>query len=109
MREIGDARNEWAHPPEGDSDSEDVSRVLDSCARVGEPVSLGELLSGRLARRLGGLANDARDLAYRLYAICEQKGWSEEGQMYNLLGDSWPAIQAAAARYAEETQAGLGL
>lgn len=34
MREVGDARNEWAHPPEGDSDPEDVSRILDSCARV---------------------------------------------------------------------------
>lgn len=68
-----------------------------------------EEMAGRLARRLGGLANDARDLAYRLYAICEQKGWSAEGQAYNLLADSWPAIQAAAANYGEETQGGLGL
>ena len=73
------------------------------------PPNGSEEMAGRLARRLGGLANDARDLAYRLYAICEQKGWSEEGQVYNLLADSWPAIQAAAATHAEETQSGLGL
>ena len=73
------------------------------------PPNGSEEMAGRLARRLGGLANDARDLAYCLYAICEQKGWSEEGQVYYLLANSWSAIQAEAARSAEETQAGLGL
>ena len=73
------------------------------------PPSGSEEMAGRLARRLGGLANDARDLSYRLYAICEHKGWSQEGQVYNLLVNSWPAIQAAAGSYAAETQAGLGL
>lgn len=34
MREVGDARNEWAHPPEGDSDPENVNRILDTCALV---------------------------------------------------------------------------
>lgn len=34
----------------------------------------------------------ARDLAYRLYAICERKGWAEEGSAYNILVASWPEI-----------------
>ena len=34
MREIGDARNEWAHPPDGDSDADNVNRILDTCALV---------------------------------------------------------------------------
>ena len=73
------------------------------------PPNGSEEMAGRLARRLGGLANDARDLSYRLYGICDAKGWSEEGHVYNLMADSWSAIQGAAANFAEETQAGLGL
>lgn len=34
IREVGDERNTWAHPPLGDLDPADVNRVLDSCARV---------------------------------------------------------------------------
>ncbi|TAJ16891.1 MAG: ATP-binding protein, partial [Dehalococcoidia bacterium] len=34
MREVGDSRNEWAHPPLGDSDPGDVDRLLDTCERI---------------------------------------------------------------------------
>lgn len=34
IREVGDERNTWAHPPEGDLNTADANRVLDSCARV---------------------------------------------------------------------------
>lgn len=62
--------------------------------------------AGRLARRLGGMAAQGVELAYRLYAICERKGWSEEGLAYNALADSWPAIQAA-EREPEQIEAEL--
>ena len=67
----------------------------------------GVTQAGPLARRLGGLAGNALQLAYRLYAICERKGWSEEALGYNILADSWPAIQEEAARSAREAQGGL--
>ena len=38
VREVGDERNVWAHPPLGDLDPADANRVLDSCARVLEYV-----------------------------------------------------------------------
>ena len=57
----------------------------------------GEALAAALARRLGGSAEIARDLAYRLYLICERKKWSQEGQAYNGLVVAWPQIQRLAA------------
>ena len=45
-----------------------------------------------LVRRLGGLGESARDLAYRLYAICERQGWAEDALGFNALVTSWPEI-----------------
>jgi putative DNA methylase len=36
--------------------------------------------------------NAARELTYRLYSICERKGWAAEGQAYNALAISWLEI-----------------
>jgi len=64
----------------------------------------GERETGRLARRLGGLADQARQMAYRLYGIADRKGWAEEALGYNALVASWPEILKAAAVAAEESQ-----
>jgi putative DNA methylase len=52
----------------------------------------GETATAALASRVGGLAEIARDLAYRLYVLSERKGWAEEAGYYNSLVVSWPAI-----------------
>ena len=57
----------------------------------------GEASAAALARQLGSNAEVARDLAYRLYLICERKKWSQEGQAYNALVVAWPQIQRLAA------------
>lgn len=59
----------------------------------------GEERAARLFARLSN-GEAARDLAYRLYAICERKGWAEEGGAYNVLVASWPEI----ARLAQQLQ-----
>jgi len=51
-----------------------------------------ETATATLASKVGGLAETARDLAYRLYVLCERKGWAEEAGFYNSLVVSWPAI-----------------
>ena len=57
----------------------------------------GETEAGRLVNLLGGGASEAaRALAYRLYAICDRKGWAQEAVAYNTLVSSWTHIQAAA-------------
>lgn len=43
----------------------------------------GESGAAALLHQLGGLGETARDLAYRLYTICERKKWAEEALAYN--------------------------
>lgn len=45
----------------------------------------------------GSNAEHAKDLAYRLYTVAEQKGWTSEAFAYNALVVSWPDIQSRAA------------
>jgi putative DNA methylase len=53
----------------------------------------GETGAAGLLRQLGGDFGDrARDLAYRLYSICERKGWAAEALAYNSIVLAWPEI-----------------
>jgi putative DNA methylase len=69
----------------------------------------GEAVAADLARKLGGKAETARELAYRLYTLCERKKRAVEALSYNGLVQSWPEIlrlsQSPDARSA--TQEGL--
>lgn len=51
----------------------------------------------------GSNAERAKDLAYRLYTIAEQKKWSTEAYAYNALVVAWPDIQSRAAVMQRET------
>ena len=52
----------------------------------------GEEAAARLLVRLGDRGERARDLAYRLYGLCERKGWAQEALPYNALVVAWPEI-----------------
>ncbi len=52
----------------------------------------GETAAGELAAKLGARAEVARELAYRLYTICERKKRAAEALSYNALVQSWPEI-----------------
>jgi len=53
----------------------------------------GEKSVAELIGRLGvGKSEDAKNLAYRLYIICERKGWTSESRSYNDLVAAWPDI-----------------
>jgi putative DNA methylase len=52
----------------------------------------GEGAAAELASKLGSKAEAARELAYRLYTICERKKRSAEALSYNALVQSWPEI-----------------
>jgi putative DNA methylase len=57
----------------------------------------GESASGSLLAGLGGKAEAARQLAYRLYTLCERLGHAEDARAYNELITSWTGIESAAA------------
>jgi putative DNA methylase len=52
----------------------------------------GEDVTAELVAKLGGAAEIARELPYRLYTICERKKRAQEALQYNALVQSWPEI-----------------
>jgi putative DNA methylase len=64
----------------------------------------GESASGALLAALGGKAEAARQLAYRLYTLCERLGQAEDARAYNELITSWTGIESAAASAPESAE-----
>jgi len=64
--------------------------------------------AARLVAQMGAKAADAQKLAYRLFEISTQKGWSQEALVYNELAQEWAhledlAVDLEAARPTEAT------
>lgn len=57
--------------------------------------------------RAGAQVEAARDLAYRLYSLCERKDRAAEALAYNSLVTAWPAIAAEVTRAAQAAAIGL--
>lgn len=55
----------------------------------------GEGAAGVLLAGMPQRAEPIRSLAYRLYTLCERKGWADDARAYNELITSWPGIEAA--------------
>ena len=56
-----------------------------------------------VAGALGGKADGAKALAYRLFTIADKKNWQQEAFAYNSLVTAWPEIQSKAAQLAAES------
>lgn len=56
----------------------------------------GESAAGALLARMPTRAEPIRALAYRLYTLCERKGWAEDARAYNELVTAWSSIEQAA-------------
>ena len=81
---------EWT--PEGENNTpvwEALHQMIRSLQTQGESAS-GELLAGMPSR-----GDQIRNLAYRLYTLCERKGWADEARAYNELITSWAGIEVA--------------
>jgi putative DNA methylase len=57
----------------------------------------GESGAGALLAVVKDRSESIRQLAYRLYTLCERQGWAEDARAYNELVTSWLAIEGAAA------------
>nr|WP_295075141.1 DUF1156 domain-containing protein [uncultured Roseateles sp.] len=56
----------------------------------------GESAAGALLARMPARAEPIRALAYRLYTLCERKGWTDDARAYNELVTAWSAVEQAA-------------
>ena len=74
--------------------------VWESVHHLIRTLNEGETAAAALVAKLGGQAEAARALAYRLYNICERRKRAQEAQAYNGLVLSWLEI----VRLAQETR-----
>lgn len=72
----------------------------------------GESVAGELLARMPTRTESIRQLGYRLYTLCERKGWAEDARAYNELINSWQGIEVAsqaAGHAGEQTKLDLGI
>jgi putative DNA methylase len=58
----------------------------------------GESAAGKVLSAVAAKAEPIRQLAYRLYTLCERAGRAEDARAYNELITSWAPIESAAAQ-----------
>ncbi|WP_420617803.1 hypothetical protein [Candidatus Poriferisocius sp.] len=68
----------------------------------------GEQAAARLLAQVGGLADSARHLAYRLHHTCDRNGWAADALAYNSLAAAWPDL-AQQAHKPPDNQTNLDL
>ena len=61
----------------------------------------GESGAAEILKKIGGLSEPVKELSYRLYALSEKKGWTEDGLAYNNLISSWQSVTDK-AQFAEQ-------
>ena len=62
----------------------------------------GEAEAGMVLVAVADKAEAIRQLAYRLYTLCERKNWAEDARAYNELITSWSPIESAATATVQE-------
>lgn len=75
-----------------------VTQQLTHALEDGGVTACAKLVVGAL----GGKADGAKALAYRLFTIADKKNWQQEAFAYNSLVTAWPEIQSKAAQLAAE-------
>ena len=79
-------------PDEWDPENDQRLTAWESVHHLVRVLDQGEETAAELMAKLGYKAEAARELAYRLYRICDQKNRSQEALGYNALVQSWPEM-----------------
>jgi putative DNA methylase len=99
---VGPTRVRLLRPAELSPDwdpAQDTRRpAWQSVHQLVQAAHLGEDALASLIAKLGPEADVARELAYRLFVLCDRKKWTEEAAWYNGLVQSWQeAVRLASA------------
>ena len=79
-------------------------RLLPRCFTCGRVLAFNWGTGSCLDCEQQSKAEAARQLAYRLYTLCERKNWAEDARAYNEVVTSWSGIESAAAKEPTATQ-----
>jgi putative DNA methylase len=66
----------------------------------------GDSAAGTILGAARSQTEAARQLAYRLYTLCERQGWAEDARAYNDLITGWTGIENAAASAPKQARQG---
>ncbi len=58
----------------------------------------GDAGASKVLAAVASKAETSRQLAYRLYTLCERKGWADDARAYNEVVTGWSSIETAAAK-----------
>jgi putative DNA methylase len=82
--------------PDWDPATDERLTVWEATHHLIRSLDNGEQVAASLLKKLGVLAEVARDLSYRLYTVCERRKWSQNAIGYNALVLSWPDLKRLA-------------
>jgi putative DNA methylase len=88
-------------PADWDPANDDRLTVWEATHHLIRSLDSGEQAAAGLLKKLGAVAEVARDLSYRLYTVCERRKWAQDAIGYNALVLSWPDLK----RLADEQKA----
>lgn len=84
------------YPPDWSPENDNNTPVWEALHQmIRELRAEGESAAGALLAGMPQRAEPIRSLAYRLYTLCERKGWADDARAYNELITSWTGIEAA--------------
>ena len=101
LRRREELPGEWAAP---NSTVWEVAQRMIYALLEGKGDMGGENGTANILRQAMSLSESVRDLLYRLYTVCERKGWTQEALAYNALVTSWTRITDLAHRKPTEIQ-----
>ena len=79
-------------PADWDPTSDPRLTAWETVHQLIRTLAIGEEPAATLVAQLGAKAEVARELAYRLYTLCERKKRAAEALSYNALVQSWPEL-----------------
>jgi putative DNA methylase len=80
------------YPREWDPTTAARVPVWEACHQMCRALAESEHEAGVLLARMPEKQDAIRQLAYRLYTVCERQKWADDARAYNELVTSWPAI-----------------
>lgn len=90
LRRREELPEEWK--PRGNTVWEITQRMIYALQEGKGALGGGEVGAANILGQVLSLSESVRDLAYRLYTVCERQGWAQEALAYNALITSWTQI-----------------
>jgi len=98
------------YPQDWNPKTDKRTPIWEACHHMCRALQVSESEAGMLLARMPEKTEAIRQLAYRLYTLCERKGWAEDAGIYNGLITSWHAILEESYKVGHKaTQKTLGI